>query len=261
MSRFNTPLVRTAGIFLVWLLSTSTLVAQQDWKPIPARDVLLEFYYRAEVAADQDLLAAAQDFAGKRPGLRLVARDLSNNPKNEERLEKVLEHYQLPTATRPAIYGCNQVIYELEAPEKLEQQLRSLLRYDVYTRDGCHRCDEAKELLPEFLKQYPAFELRFLNISKSPESLTELNRLVEKHHQAAASTPAMHICNQLLIGFDRTNATPERLHKTLGRWTVAAKTEQPKQVSEVTGQRPFSLGYTVLLDAARPARGLGRASH
>jgi len=70
-------MLRTAGIFLAWLLSFSNATAQQDWKAIPARDVLLEFYYRSDVLADQKLLAVAEEFANKRTDLRLVARDLS----------------------------------------------------------------------------------------------------------------------------------------------------------------------------------------
>lgn len=229
------PLLLFLGSFAI----SQQAVAQSDWTPIPARDVLLEVYYHSDLESDRQQLAAAEQFAAARKGLRVVARDLTDNPKNQERLAKVLTHYQLPAETHPAIYGCNRVIHGLTKPEDVGEALKTLLRFDVYTRAGCHRCDEAKELLPGFLEQYPAFELHYLDIGTNSKWLQELNQLVKVHRQAAASTPAMHFCNQLQIGFDRTNVTPDRLHKALGRWTVPAKSESTKKVSEVTGRRPF----------------------
>jgi hypothetical protein len=229
------------AIFCTLWLAGET-IAQSDWQPIPPRLALVEVYYHSNVAAENSLLSTVETFAEKRGGIRVVARDLVENPKNAERLAQVLQHYKLPPETEPAIYGCNQVLSNLKSDDSLQARLEQMFRYDVYSRAGCHRCDEAKELLPGFLEQYPAFRLRIRDVGTDPQALADLNRLLELEKHGGASTPAMHVCNQLLIGFDRTNATPERLHKTLKRWTVPAKTDsatEPPRVSEVTNQFPF----------------------
>lgn len=235
-----------AWFFWLTVLCTMSLcgsgVAQSDWNPIPPRSALLEVYFSSENEVDKQLLASVETFAKQRGGIRIVARDLVDNPKNSERLSQVLKHYRLPADTSPAIYGCNQVLFDLADEDSLRTQLEQMFRYEVYSRAGCHRCDEAKELLPEFLEQYPAFRLRIRDVGVDSKALADLNQLLERERHGGASTPAMHVCNQLLIGFDRTNATPERLHKTLSRWTVPSTPESspdPPQVSEVTDRAPF----------------------
>lgn len=224
------------------LLLSSPLAAQSDWTPIAPRSALVECYFHSDREDEKRQLATLEAFAKERGGIRVVPRDLANNRKNRERLDQILKHYKLPPDAQPAIYGCNQVILNIEDEDSIQRQLDQMFRYEVFSRAGCHRCDEAKELLPKFLEQYPAFRLRIRSIDVEPGALADLNKLLEREPHGGASTPAMHVCNQLLIGFDRTNATPARLHKTLSRWTVPTTPESSPdtpQVSEVTDRAPF----------------------
>jgi hypothetical protein len=79
-----------------------------------------------------------------------------------------------------------------------------------------------------------------------------MNELVSKYKAAAASTPVIHFCNSIQIGFDRSSATTDRLRKAMDRWTVEAPKEESKSVPknsagnakkdsvpEVTSRPPF----------------------
>ncbi len=215
------------------------LFAQSDWTPIDPRFALVEVYYRSDIPAEQQQLEAVETFSKERGGIRVVARDLADNPRNQERLVKVLEHYQLPNDTIPAIYGCNLVLSKPADEAALKAGLEKMFRYEFFSRAGCQHCDEAKELLPRFLQQYPAFRLRVRDVGADSVALGELNEMLAREKHGGASTPAMFVCNQLLIGFDRTNNTPKRLHDTLSRWTVPNKPAKREQASEVADEAPF----------------------
>ncbi len=235
------PLRLALGLLLLHICGLpSVLLAQSDWTPVPPRSVLVEVYYRSDTPADQGQLESVKRFAESRGGISVVARDLADTPKNRERLAKVLEHYELPADSIPAVYGCNLVLSQLADEAALTAGLEKMFRYDVYSRAGCQHCDEAKELLPEFLQQYPAFRLRVRDVDTDSVALKELNQLLAQEKHGGASTPAMFVCNQLLIGFDRTNNTPRRLHQTLSRWTVPDQKQTPAdQAPEVADQLPF----------------------
>lgn len=42
------------------------------------------------------------------------------------------------------------------------------IRVDIYSRPGCHLCDDAKEVIERVRRQYP-FELRVINVETDPE--------------------------------------------------------------------------------------------
>jgi hypothetical protein len=77
------------------------------------------------------------------------------------------------------------------------------------------------------LADYPALELSIRYVNRDAEALNAMNETVRLHRTSAASTPVMHFCNQVMIGFDRSSATTERLRKALERWTIDATASLP----------------------------------
>ncbi len=216
-------------------------IAAAEW--LATRDVLLEVYYSSDDPRGAMYISETERFAQRRPGIRVVARDLKGNDANADRLKKIADHFLFEASAGPVIYGCGQVIRTATDAGAVEEQLAGMLRFEVFVRDGCSRCAAAKEILPSFLKTYPGFELVYRSVNRDSNAVNEMNSLVRRYKASAASTPIMHFCNQIQIGFDRSTATTERLRKGLERWTLDTPPPPPVndkiKVSEVTPRPPF----------------------
>jgi glutaredoxin len=206
------------GVIVV-ILDIGSAVAQSSQQ----RNVLLEVYYTSGDALGEQYLAQAKAMAATRPGILVVPRDLRDNPANAERLKKIEIHFQIQKPSNPIIYGCNRVIRDVTETKALQSELEAALRFEVFARDGCSRCQAAKEVLPKFLEQYPALELSIRYVNRESSAMNEMNEIVRRHKTSAASVPVLHFCNQVQIGFERSSASTERLRKSLDRWTVAGK--------------------------------------
>ncbi len=114
----------------------------------------------------------------------------------------------------------------------------------MYTRIGCHRCEQAKAYLPSLQHQFPGLQIVYREITGDWSARQELQDLVRQHQQAASSTPVFHLCNRLIVGFD-PSTTGRRLEQTLQRWAtdcVPADTagQGVNEAHEVAAGRPFS---------------------
>jgi hypothetical protein len=62
-------------------------------------------------------------------------------------------------------------------------------------------------------------ELVYRDILADPASATEVNRLIQQHRATAASVPIIHAFDQLIVGFESTATTGERLRSIFDKWT------------------------------------------
>jgi hypothetical protein len=90
---------------------------------------------------------------------------------------------------------------------------------EVYTRRGCSRCGKAKDWLPELVAAYPGLQPVVLDLTADAGARTALADLVRRHRTAAASVPVFHLCDRLVVGFDRPEAMRPRLERILEPWT------------------------------------------
>ncbi len=115
----------------------------------------------------------------------------------------------------------------------LAVRLNELLLIDVFVRAGCPRCASAKLLLARMQSTYVGLSFRVRDIVSDSGARQELDQLVRRYQQAAASVPAFHLCQQLVVGFDHETTTGRRVEEILTRWTYAC---QPPAESSSSGQ-------------------------
>jgi hypothetical protein len=197
----------------------------------PTRCVVIECYYRSSDKDQREYLNAVDEFLVDRGGIVLAARDVTADKRNQERLDAILRHFRIDPTTGPVLYGCNRVIHKSTRETPWKSQLEEMLQLEVFVRTGCSRCAAAKEWLPKFVREYPGLKLVYRDIAVDASQATRFSKLVEKHRTAAASVPAFHLCDSLIIGFQDAQSTGERLRNQLKRWTRECpkeeKTEAP----------------------------------
>lgn len=222
--------------------------------------IVVELFFSDEHPVSEMALAGATRLCESRQGIRLVRRPVDHSEKARDRLQRIARHFGFGETSTPLIYCCNQVIRFGDSADDFERQLRSALRIEVFTRRGCRRCDRAREWIPGLLQRYPGVEVVYREISNDAIAMQDLNNLVRQHSRAATSTPVFHLCNEMIVGFDRAETTGARVEQVLSRWAKRcapaaqpasrdseSSSISPRSVHEVAAQVPFLHGLTAHL--------------
>lgn len=238
--------------FWILILMPKSVTYGFQLETVSTRCVLVEFYYDSSQASHNTALNELQQYIESKPGLELVTRDLQSHDKNQQRLIKLSEHFKFDKQRTPVLYTCNRIIHPLETEQSWKNMLEDALVLDVYTRIGCSRCIAAKKYLEQLVKRYPAFKVRYRELTNDVHARSDLDQLVDRFKRAATSTPVFHFMDSLIVGFDQESTSGPRIEGVLKKWTVECtpKKKEPKpttkpasastdQVSGVTELLPF----------------------
>ncbi|MCA9240684.1 MAG: hypothetical protein KDA37_10810, partial [Planctomycetales bacterium] len=204
------------------LVAPVPAVAQATTRRAAAkRFAVVEVFGEADKAAQQRVVDAVAEFASKRTAVHLQIHAVvtgSDSPA-AERMRKIAAAFRIKEPQAPFVYCCGRVLNGARDPQQVTRELAAALRVDVYVRSGCSRCARAKRYVAELQAIYPCFEFRFLDVATDGGLLKQFQSLARTHNQAAVSVPAFHMFNQLVVGFDSSATTGERVRKLLEFWT------------------------------------------
>ncbi len=223
---------------VVTMLFCGTMPSAVGQDAANVRCVVFELYHDGRDDAFAAAHAVVAELARDRNGVALVVRDIQDD-RNRQRHAAIAKYFRIPATQLPLAYAANHAVAWQGSAEAFRGDCEGMLVMQVFVRRGCPHCAAAKEYLKEFAPRYPAFQLEYHDLVTDRTAVTKLNELVKKHRRSAASVPVFHVCNQLLIGFDRPRTTGPRLEKLFTRWT----TDCPeKQEDRATAPKSSSRG-------------------
>jgi hypothetical protein len=196
------------------LLTTSGQAAERQ-----ARCIVVEAFVRSDHAGDTELLAVLNEFSAARGGVVVVPRFVDAVAEDRDVFTALAARHAVAAADIPVIRACGTLIHGVNAAEGVVRRLRSALQVEVYVRQGCGRCTAAKAWLPALHASYPGIEIVTCDIAGDQGGRASLAELVRRHRTAAASVPVFHLCDQLVVGFDRPETSGPRLEQVLAAWT------------------------------------------
>lgn len=79
-------------------------------EPSAVRCVVIELFLSGEEGKDHAVQREIEQFVQQRPGLRLAIRNVKENTRHEERLQKLAKHFHFDPADLPVLYCCNQMV-------------------------------------------------------------------------------------------------------------------------------------------------------
>ena len=206
---------------LLICLSTSSALAQQATQCFS-----IEFFYDSSVSDAQELRTALEEFSGERTGLILHVLDVNQNEKVQQRVAEISKHFRLNEIKLPAIYGMKNVIADLQTTDQMRSRLKEILTLTAYVRNGCPHCRDAKAFLGKYGSRYPALEIVYKEVITSQAANQEMQTVVRRYQQRAASLPVIHYCNGLTIGYDRDTTTGRKILETLDYWSRACPAQK-----------------------------------
>jgi len=202
----------TSGFATAVALTTVNAARAAD---ADSRCVVVEVYTRAGVPGDDAAFEAAEAFAADRRGLVVVRRFPDVSADDRAAVAALVARRGPADGDLPVIHACGQAFAAGIDADSIARKLAAALRVEVFERPGCGRCVAAKAWLPGFAARYPALAVEEHDIAADPARRARLRELVRAHGVAAASLPAFHLANKLIVGFDRPETTGARIEEAL----------------------------------------------
>jgi hypothetical protein len=204
--------VSRSAVLLAALLQPGPAAAEQ-------RCLVVDVFAASTDGAAEPLMAAIEAFAEQRKGLVVVRRFVDTVPEDRAAWAAAAARQGLAAAALPAVVVCGAAIPAAPGPDEVVRRVAAACRIEVFTRPGCVRCGRGKDWLPAVLADYPGFESVVLDVAADAGARRRLADLVRRHRTPAASVPVFHLCDRLVVGFDRPESMRPRFDRILEAWT------------------------------------------
>jgi hypothetical protein len=209
------------------------LWAVAGW-PAEPRCLVIDVYASATDAAADRLVSRLQAFAGRHGGLQVVRRFVDTSPEDRAALQAAAARSGFASDDLPAVVAGGTAIPAAHDPDAVVGRIEQACRIEVYTRPGCARCAQAKVWLPSLVADYPGLRPVIRDLATDAGARTALAELVRRHRTAAASVPVFHLCDRVVVGFDRPEAMRPRMERILSPWTRPCREPVGTEPSAVT---------------------------
>lgn len=82
---------------------------------------------------------------------------------------------------------------------------------EVFARQGCPHCTEAKRFLEDLQRDRPALRIVLRDIGEDPTALRQLQELASRYGVQALGVPAFHLRGNLIVGYANAESTGARI--------------------------------------------------
>ncbi|MBI3797931.1 MAG: glutaredoxin [Deltaproteobacteria bacterium] len=97
------------------------------------------------------------------------------------------------------------------------EPLRPAVILEVFSREGCPHCDDAKQFLADVHRERPDLQIVLHDIGKDPTALKRLQELAIQLGVGIPGVPAFYLQGELLIGYAGPDTTGARLRALLNQ--------------------------------------------
>ncbi|MBZ4420230.1 glutaredoxin domain-containing protein [Myxococcus sp. RHSTA-1-4] len=87
----------------------------------------------------------------------------------------------------------------------------SPVELEVFVRESCPRCEDAKAFLAELRVTHPEVQVRYLDVGRDTAARERLAALAAEHSLPVVGVPAFHARGQLLVGFSGRETSGRQL--------------------------------------------------
>lgn len=187
---------------------------------------MLELFYDSADESTLGLKAAFEKYGEEHPGVKLYYRDTHEDEKGQKRLKEIQDYFKVKEVKLPAVYGLKNFESGIDSEQKLNHKLDQMLTLTAYVRNGCPHCRDAKAFLTKYGSRYPALKIVYREVTTDRTANTDMQAVVRRYRQRAASLPVLHFCNGISIGYSTDRTTGVKILKTLDYWSEGCTLEK-----------------------------------
>jgi glutaredoxin len=121
----------------------------------------------------------------------------------------------------------------VDAQEELTQPTVIL---EVFTREGCPHCEEAKRFLTDLRREHPDLQIVEYDIWQDSVALQRLRTLAEQRGIGTPGVPAFYLKGELLIGYAGPESTGERIKALVAQVRLSRGEQSIPAATCLTGE-------------------------
>jgi glutaredoxin len=238
--------VRLVALILL-LAPAGVLVAGEP------RCVVVNLYAASDDPAADAITRDAEACAEEQGGVVVVRRFVDASAEDRAAVEAVAKRHGLDPSRLPILEACGAACTAADDPAVVRRWIEDTCRIEVFTRRGCQRCTAAKQWLADLEATYPGLRPLVRDVTVDADARRRLADLVRRHRTAAASVPVFHLCDRLVVGFDRPETMQPRFDRLLAPWTKPCREAVGEDEAEtaVEVEETIDLPWFGRLDAGR----------
>ncbi len=89
----------------------------------------------------------------------------------------------------------------------VETTAEPCLTLEMFSREGCPHCAEARGFLRQLAAREPNLEIEIRDVEREPEAAERLRQLGREHGVATLGVPTFHLCGRFTVGFSDAATT------------------------------------------------------
>lgn len=179
--------------------------------PAAEQDVVLELFVRNDSDVCRQAVDVANQFATERQGLHVVVSDVTADQEALRRYWQRVKQAQIAQPVMPG-FDCGgrfEVGFVDEATTR--QTLTSMLLIEVFTREGCPHCRDAKRFLAELVERRPALRVAVFDVVADAEARRRMEQLAKQYAKRVTGLPVIHAGGQLFVGYQTDAVSGRRI--------------------------------------------------
>lgn len=203
-----------------WALTFFLAACCSPWSSFASDDVAsvvqLEVFVRGDKPSADEVADYLVDLERRNPGLDVITRDVIQDRGHLKRLYELTKKAGRSKPVVPAFHCCDRMYFGFEGATKSGPAIEELFTADVYTRDTCPRCADAKVFIETLKKRWPAIRFRVLEISSDAVARQRWENLC----RGSGSTPGLPVIDfggHVIIGYQGDELTGKELETLIER--------------------------------------------
>lgn len=108
------------------------------------------------------------------------------------------------------------------APQAAEPLATPPPSVEIFVREGCLHCAQAKAFLEQLQREQPGLEVQIHDVGRDPEAMGRLEQLTRAHGGQAPRVPTMWVAGQLIVGYSTATRTDLAIRRALSGQALAA---------------------------------------
>lgn len=250
-----------AMIFVgVWLLLTGAVRSASAQTAV--NNVTLEVFVRNDVESCQTGAEYARELAKQRGGIELRIYDVLADDDALRRFWALATRHKIEKPGMPMFFVFDQLRTGFTDAASSGPTINELLTIDVYSREGCPHCRDAKHFLTELLTRWPALRVSYHDASQDGPGLRRMYELAKRHGMTVTGLPAIHVGGKFFVGYNTDDTSGRQVEEAVRKMTLPPrkppvapqKSNEPKKTSRRFPASPIRLATAPIAMFFEPNR-------
>ena len=211
------------------LLTVSLLLAQPEHdSPVPSGPaagaqkvcIPIEVFIREQSRQCELARSFLDGLAKRRRDVLITYHDVVKDRPALVRLHALCRQFGNQTPGVPGILVCNQFLVGFRDDQTSGREIEDLLTIEVFTREGCPHCAQARVFLANLASRYPGLQIQFSDVFQDAGARQRMQQLAERSRVQVPSLPMFSIYGRVIVGFWDTETTGAEIEKLVKRTTT-----------------------------------------